>query len=182
MGSERFMAIPHWRLTIGFGIELAHVRLRSAIDEQGQELGTAIVTYAVHHAFALVDQRQVEIGDHHALAVGQRRGEQRAFRRYDRSKTAAAERALEASGACHFGDLVGIEVASGVDHEAAGFERVVPNRDLDLLAEDLPHERAREHGNVDLLVLGHHRVASEWIVVLPARKGTDPTDGGVCGA
>ena len=98
------------------------------------------MTHAVHHAFALVDQGQVEIGDDHALTVGERGGEQRALGRDDGSEAAAAQRALEASTSCYFRHLLGVQVTRGVDHEAARFECVMANRDFDLLAKDVAHE------------------------------------------
>ncbi len=44
---------------------------------------------------------------------------------------------------------------------------------LHLVGEDLTDQRARELGRVDLFVLGHQRVAGEWVVVLPAGQRPD---------
>ena len=49
----------------------------------------------IHHALALDDQADVEVGDEHALAFGQRRREMAAFGRDDRGHAAAAQPALQ---------------------------------------------------------------------------------------
>ncbi len=53
------------------------------------------------------------------------------------------------------------------------------NRDLDLVGEDLPDHGAGEHADVDLLAIGHERVARERVVVLPASQLPDAAHGGV---
>ena len=93
--------------------------LRRAVDEQRQQLRPAVVTDAVHHAFALGDERQIEIGDHHALALGERRREQRAFRRYDGREATSAQSSIELGIAGDLRHLLLVQVAGGVDHEAA---------------------------------------------------------------
>ena len=49
-----------------------HVSSRCVVDEQGEEIRAAVVTSRVHLDLALVDQREVEVGDDLAFAGAQR--------------------------------------------------------------------------------------------------------------
>ena len=42
------------------------------IDVHTQKLRAGVMAYRIHHAFSLGDQRHIQIGDHHAFAVGER--------------------------------------------------------------------------------------------------------------
>ena len=78
--------------------------------------------------------------------------------------------------------LLCLEPPGGVDDEAAGFQGVIADADLDLLCEEVPGERAGPHGRVDLFSVGHHRVPRERVVVLPACQLADTPDRAVYGA
>ena len=67
----------------------------SAIDEQAQELGPAVVPNAIHHAFAFGDERKVEVGQHHPLPLREGRREQVPFGGDDGGVATAAERFVE---------------------------------------------------------------------------------------
>jgi len=56
------------------------------------------------------------------------------------------------------------------DDEARGLQRMLSDVDLGLLGEQLAEDRTRVHGRVDLLAVGHHHVARQGIVVLPAPR------------
>src|ERR1700761_53728 len=45
----------------------------AGVQRDVDQFGPRIMADGVHHALALHDQAHVEIGDHHALALGQRR-------------------------------------------------------------------------------------------------------------
>ena len=122
----------------------------------------------IHHPLALDDQRHVEIGDQDAFARGQRRHDVVAFRRDDRGHAATAQAAARAFLGRNLGDLLFGQPAGGVDDEASALQRVVADRDLDLVGKYLPDQRARKLGDVNFLVLRHQCVARERIVMLPA--------------
>ena len=61
-------------------VALVHVRGFGAIDQQAEQFGPAVVSAGVHLGLALVDQREVEVGDDRALAGTQRLAEQFALR------------------------------------------------------------------------------------------------------
>lgn len=86
--------------------------------DEVEEFGPGVVADRVHHALALQHERHVEIGDEDALAGGERRGEQLAFRRDDRREATAGERFSQLFvGRDLFALLVG-QPAGGVDDEA----------------------------------------------------------------
>jgi len=94
------------------------------------------VADTVHHALALDDQGHVEVGDQHALAVFQGWHQMAPFRADDRRATAAAQGFLHGWIGVNAVDLFVGQPAGGVHHEAAGFERVVAQRDLHLIRKD----------------------------------------------
>jgi hypothetical protein len=111
---------------------------RRAIDQQAEQFRPAVVAKRIHHPFALVDQREIEIGDDDAFAGPQRIAHQFALRRDDRGKAAAGDRTDRATGVLHDPSLlIGIQPSGGVDDEAAGFQRVLADIDLGLRGEDL---------------------------------------------
>src|SRR6185295_7581992 len=67
-GSDRFMCQGSC-FSCDILSDRRHGGVGLAIDDQRQQLGAAVVTDAVHHALALRDQGEIEIGHHHALAV-----------------------------------------------------------------------------------------------------------------
>ena len=133
----------------------------------------------VHHALALDDQRHVEVGDQDAFAGGERRNDVLALGRDDGGHAAAADSVARPFLGRNLGDLVFGEPTGGVDDEAAALERVMADRHLDLVGEDLADQRARELGDVNLFVLGHQRIAGEGIVMFPASQRANPPDRGV---
>ncbi|MNC80245.1 hypothetical protein D3C75_1329770 [compost metagenome] len=62
------------------GSTLMHIGRGRAVDQQAEQFRTTVVPDRIHHAFALVDQRQVEVGNHHAFVGTQRLAEQLALR------------------------------------------------------------------------------------------------------
>jgi hypothetical protein len=58
--------------------------------------------------------------------------------------------------------LIG-QPARGVDHEAGAFGGVVADGGLDLVVEDRPDQRAGELAGMDLLAIGHQRIAGEGL-------------------
>ncbi len=149
------------------------------VEHELQQLGPGVVADRVHHALALDDEVEIEIGDQHAFALGQRRHDMGAFGRDDRRHAAAVQRLAQLFVGRDFRDLLFGEPAGGVDDEAAALERVVADRHLDLLGEDRPDQRSGKLRDVNFLVLRHQRVAGEGIVVLPAGERADTADGGV---
>ncbi len=91
-----------------------------------------------------------------------------AFGRDDGGVAAAAQRLLQAGVGRDRRDLRVGQPAGGIDHEAAGLQRVVADRHLDLVAEYRTHQRAGKLRAVDLLMLRHQRVACQRVVVFPA--------------
>src|SRR4029077_18154912 len=55
-------------------------------------------------------------------------------------------------------------------------ERMLPDVDLRLLRKQVAEDRARIHRRVDLLAVGHHRVAGQRVVMLPTRQLTKAAD------
>ncbi len=76
-------------------------------------------------------------------------------------------------------DLLIGEPARRIDHETARLERVMTDRHLHLVGEDLADHRARELRRVDLLALRHQGVAGQGIVMFPAGERADAADRGV---
>src|SRR3954462_3165337 len=74
---------------------LSKRRLHARIEREGQELGPAVVADAVHHAFALGDQLEVELGVDDAFAFGERLAQERPVRRHDRGVATTAQGVLE---------------------------------------------------------------------------------------
>jgi hypothetical protein len=96
-----------------------NVRDWSAVEQETQDFGPAVVAARVHELLALVDEREVEVGDHHAFAGADRFADQRAIGRYDRGKAAAGNRA-DAATAGVLGDLrllIGVQPGCRADHE-----------------------------------------------------------------
>ena len=59
---------------------------------------------------------------------------------------------------------------------------MLPDVDLRLLGKQVAEDGARIHRRVDLLAVGHHRVARQGVVVLPARQLADAANLAVDGA
>jgi hypothetical protein len=53
---------------LGLPRAIMHVSRRSTVDQETEQFRAAVVTARVHQLLALVDQREVEIGDSHAFA------------------------------------------------------------------------------------------------------------------
>ena len=51
-----------------------------AIDQQAEQFRAAVVAARIHLPLALIDQSEIEIGDHHAFTGTQRLAHQFAFR------------------------------------------------------------------------------------------------------
>src|SRR4051794_30900349 len=64
-------------------IPLVNVGGRSAVKHEAKQFWSAIVATRVHHLFAPVNQREVQISNHHALSRAQRLSYQLAVRRDD---------------------------------------------------------------------------------------------------
>ncbi len=133
----------------------------------------------VHHPLALDDEAQVEIGGEDALAFREWRHEMCTLWRDDRGHAAATQRLAQFLVGRDFLDLRLGEPAGRVHHEATALQRMVADRDLDLVGEDRPDHRAGKLGDVDLFVLRHQGVARERIVVLPAGERPDAPDRGL---
>src|SRR5262249_6001873 len=99
--------------------------------------------------------------------------------RHDRGHAAAAQRPPKLLFGRDFRDLLVVQPAGGVDDEAAAFERVVPDRHLDLISEYRPDHGARKLGDMDLLMRRHQGVTGERVVMLPAGEGPDAANSGV---
>jgi hypothetical protein len=54
-----------------------------AVDQEAEQLGSAVVTARVHQLFALVDQREVEVGDDFAFTRANRLSKQAAVRSHN---------------------------------------------------------------------------------------------------
>ena len=46
---------------------LMHVGFRRAVDQQAEQFRATVVAARIHHPLPLVDQAEIEIGDHHAF-------------------------------------------------------------------------------------------------------------------
>jgi len=66
-----------------------NVRAGGAVDQETQQLRPAVVTARVHQLLALVDQREVEVGDHDAFARANRLAQQGGIGCDDRGEAAA---------------------------------------------------------------------------------------------
>src|SRR4249919_1123984 len=164
-------------------VALMEVRRRGAIDQEAQKLRTVVVTDRVHQQLAAVDQGEIEVGDDFAFALAEWLAYQHALRRDDGREAAPGDRADRAAGVLHdLRLLVGIEPGGRIHHEATRFQGVLANVDLHALREALAEGRARVHGGVDLLAVGHHGVARQRVVVLEAGQLADAADLGVHGA
>ena len=95
---------------------------------------------AIHHSLALDDQAHVEVSDENAFALGERGHDMSAFRRDDGRHAAAGERFVEALIVGHPRLLGVAEPAGGIHDEAAAFERMVADRDFNLVGENRTYE------------------------------------------
>ena len=77
----------------GLQATLMDMGSRRAIDQQAEQFRAAVVAARIHHSLAPVDQGEIEIGNHHAFTGTQGLAQQFAFRRDDRGKAAAGDRA-----------------------------------------------------------------------------------------
>jgi hypothetical protein len=157
-------------------VRAVHQTRRPVVQHEREQFWPGVVTDRIHHPLALGDQREVKIGDKDSLAAGKRWYEVIALRRHDRSHAAAAQALAQTFLGRDLGDLFFGQPAGGIDDEAPTFERVMSDRHLDLVGEDLPDQRSRKLGGVDFLMLRHQRIAGEGVVVLPAGQCTDATD------
>src|SRR5512142_2700691 len=162
---------------------LTHVGFRRAVDQQAEQFRATVVAARIHQPLPLVDQAEIQVGDQHAFTRTQGRAEQFALRGDDRGEAAARDRPDVATGVLHYpGLLIGVQPGGGADDEAAGFQGVLADVDLDQLGEGLAPERAGIHRRVDLLAVGHQGVTGERVVMLPARERADAPDRAVDGA
>ena len=60
----------------GWRKAIVQVSSRSSVDQQTEQLRPAVVAARVHQLLALVDQREVEIGDHHSFTRADRLAQQ----------------------------------------------------------------------------------------------------------
>jgi hypothetical protein len=125
---------------------------RSAIDQQAEHIGSAVMTARVHHALALVDLPEVEIGDDLTLALAQRLAAHvLAFGRDDRCEAAARDRA-HLGGVGILQDLLlllGRQPNGRVRDEGTSLQRVLADVDGDLLREQVAGDRTRIHGRMN---------------------------------
>src|SRR5262249_48602978 len=77
----------------GAGSALANGRGGGAVDQEAEQLRPAVVAARVHQMLALVDQREVEVGDDLALARADGLAQQGPVGRHDRGEAAAGDRA-----------------------------------------------------------------------------------------
>jgi hypothetical protein len=120
---------------------LMKVGRRRAIDQQAEQLGPAVVAARVHQALALVNPREVRIGDYFAFFRSQRLTHQCAVWRDDRRKATAGDRSDAAAGVLHdLRLLIEIEPGRGVDDEASGLQRMLADVDLHLLGDNVARE------------------------------------------
>ena len=75
-----------------------NVRGRSPVDQETQQFGPAVVAARVHHLLALVDQREVEVGDDDAFARADRFADQGSIGCHDRGKATTRDGANAAAG------------------------------------------------------------------------------------
>lgn len=134
---------------------------------------------AVHHALALRDEGEVQIGHQYPLPFAQRGDEICAFRGDDRAVRAAGKGFLQGRVRRDGFDLRFAQPAGGVDHETAGFGGMVAHGGIDLVGKNGADHGAGEMAAMDFLVLGHEGVAGEWVEMLPARKRADAPDAGL---
>src|SRR5262249_35360399 len=75
------------------GVHSAFVDMRGAgaVDQETEQFGPAVVAARVHQLLALVDQREVEVGDDDAFARMERLAQQRSVRGHDRGEAAAGD-------------------------------------------------------------------------------------------
>ena len=124
----------------------------------------------IHHPLALDNQAHVEIGHEYSFALSQRRHYVRTFGRHDRCHAATPQRFSEFLVRRNSCDLLFREPAGRIHYEAAAFQRVMADRDFDLVGEDRPDHGAWKLRNVNFLVLRHQRIASERIVMFPTSQ------------
>ena len=65
---------------------------RRAIDQQAEQLRPAVMAARVHQLLSLVDQREVEVGDHHAFAGANGLSEQASVGCRDRREATTGDR------------------------------------------------------------------------------------------
>jgi len=136
-----------------------------------------------HQLLSLVDQREVEVGDHHAFAGANGFSEQASVGCHDRREATTGDRTDAAARV--LGDLrllIGFQPGRSADDEATRLQCMLPDIDLRLLGRQLAEDGARIHRRVDLLAVRHHRVSRQRVVVLPARQLTNAADLAVNGA
>ena len=102
-----------------------------------------------------------------------------ALGRDDRGHAAAAQRLAQPLVRRDFFDLRLVQPARRIDDEAAALQRMMADRDLDLLGENRPDQRARKLRGMDFLVLRHQGVAGERVVMLPAGQRADAPGRGI---
>src|SRR5262249_32835669 len=96
------------------------VRGGSAVDPKTEQFGSAVVAARVHQLLALVDQREVEVGNEDALAGMERLAQKGSVGCHDRGETAARDRADAAAGVLHdLRLLIGVQPGGRADDEAS---------------------------------------------------------------
>ncbi len=142
-----------------------------AIDQQAEQFGPAIVPARIHQLLALIDQREVEIGYDHAFARTDRIADKCSIRRDDGGEASAANWADTATGILHdLRLLIGIEPSRCAHDEARRLQCVLANVDFCLPGKQVAENGAGVHGGVNLLAIGHHGVARQRVVMLPASE------------
>ena len=160
-----------------------NVRGGGAVDQETEQFRPAVVAARVHQLLALVDQREVEVGDDHAFARADGLAQQGSIGCHDRGEATAGDRADAAAGVLHdLRLLIGIQPGRGADDEARRLQCMLPDVDFRLLGKQVAEDGARIHRRVDLLAVGHHRVPRQRVVVLPACQLANAADLAVDGA
>ena len=160
-----------------------NVRGGGAVDQEAEQFGPAVVAARVHQLLALIDQREVEVGNDDAFARAEGLAQQGSIGRHDRGEATAGDRADAAASVLRdLRLLIGIQPGRSADDEARRLQRMLPDVDFRLLGKQVAEDGAGIHRRVDLLAVGHHRVARQRVVVLPARQLTNAADLAVDGA
>src|SRR5262245_52099809 len=131
---------------------MVQVRGRSSVDQQAEQLRPAVVAAGIHQLLSLVDQGEVEIGDHDPFTRTDRTTQQGSIGRDDRGEATTRYWADRAASILHdLGLLIGIQPSRGAYDQAPGLEGMLPDVDLCLLGKQIPEDRAGIHRGVDLL-------------------------------
>src|SRR5215471_17292008 len=109
---------------------VVNVRSGRAVDQETEQFRPAVVSARVHQLLALIDLREVKVGDDNSFARADRLSQQAPIVCRNRSEATARDRADAAASVLHdLRLLIGIQPGRSADDKASRLQCMLPDVD-----------------------------------------------------